>query len=192
MIQAGEIKSGGETDQKEAVELFQAALEEAGEEDMAGQWALVGLARAHDRGLGVRKDPEAALGWAARAEKAGVKLPDDLKHLSFESNHSESMGRSLLLHVIFGPIALLWAFLVGLFGKRFLGRVIKWALLGALLLFLLFFALGAYQAWKNPGARTAPAPIGASAAPGDPHAKPTLLERIKKNADKRKAQEGGT
>ncbi|MGB3067919.1 MAG: hypothetical protein WBC18_05210 [Ottowia sp.] len=188
MIQAGET-GNGETAQTEAVELFQAALNEAGESDVAGQWALVGLARAHDRGLGVRKDREAALKWAARAEKAGVKLPDDLKHLSFESNHSESMGRSLLLHVIFGPIALLWAFLVGLFGKRFLGRIIKWALLGAVSLFLFFFALGAYQAWKHPDARAAPAPASTPAAPKDPDAKPTLLERIKKNADKRKAGE---
>ncbi|MBH1966268.1 MAG: SEL1-like repeat protein [Comamonadaceae bacterium] len=191
MIQAGETKDSGSEEQVQAFQLLEEALEEAGEEDVAGRWALVGLARAYDRGLGVKKDRDTALKLAARAEKSGLSLPDDLKHLSFKSNHSESIGRSLLMHVIFGPIALLWAFLVGLFGKRFLGKVIKWSLLAALLLFLLFFSIGAYQAWKNPGARSTPASTRAPMNPEATDEKPTLVDRVKNNAEKRKAQEAG-
>ncbi|WP_028605463.1 DUF4034 domain-containing protein [Ottowia thiooxydans] len=190
MIQAGETKESGKEEQTKAVQLFQQALEEAGDDDIAGQWALVGLARAHDRGLGVKKDGDAAHELAARAEKLGVKLPDDLKHLSFKGNHSESVGRSLLMHLIFGPIALLWAFLVGLFGKRLLGKVIKWTLLTALVLFLLFFALGAYQAWKNPKPRSAPESVNSPVVPGDPDAKPSLLERLKRKSEEKRRAEG--
>jgi TPR repeat protein len=181
MITKGEIKDSKER----AFSLYKEAAEN-NESD-----AMFPLALCYFNGSGTPPNKKLAKEWTDRGKAAGGTPSPQLNVVLDEANYKEPLGKSILLHIVFGPIALVWTFLVAFMGKRSLFGLVKITLVMAAVGFLLVFALGWFLSGRETKIPDSTAPITATAnAPGEAaeskDKKRSFVEILK---DKRKARE---
>lgn len=133
-------------DGERALQLLQDAAKQ-GQHDALTH--LIDLYALGHKRLGLKPNPKQAEHWAAQAVQAGTLNAADADQRAHPHDHEESLGRSILYHLIFGPIALVWTLLVAIFGKRFLKRVIYALLAVAGLLIVLVLATALLGSGKN-------------------------------------------
>ena len=115
----GEGRQSG--DGQRALQLLQDAAEQG---DDSACTRLIDLYALGHKRLGIKRNQKQAEHWAAQAVQAGALEEAEADQRAHPRDHEESLGRSILYHLIFGPFALVWTVLVAIFGKRLLKRVL--------------------------------------------------------------------
>ncbi len=149
MIFNGDVKDAGTDSKSRAFSLYK----NAAEQNYAP--AFLPLSLCFQNGIGVRADSVLAKHWAEKGVAAGQEIPSATAQILDRENYHEPIAKSVGLHILFGPIAFVWTFLIAFFGKRGLFGALKITAIMAVVCVTLFLTLGWYLSTTRANQRSA-------------------------------------